>query len=416
MLRLIRLPHIEPEVLGSVPDEDLNDLYDNAPCGYLSLLPDGRIYMVNTTFLRWTGYEREAIIGTYLRDLLHIGARIFYETHFAPLLRMQGYFNEVALDISKADGDRLPVLANAVERRDEDDDLLFTRVSLFQAADRRRYEREILELQAQTEAARKQLAKANEDLEDRVRALVEERLAAQKSILKEKEASELREHFISVLGHDLRNPLASIKSGLRMLAKEPVSDKAAAIMKLRDGSADRMANLISDVMDFARARLGGGMQIHRTDGSGLLSELRQVVEELRATYPHRQIEAEFDLADHVSCDPPRLGQMLSNLLGNAITHGAEDKPIVVKVARTHAKLALSVSNGGIPIPKHVQDRLFQPFFRGDASDRREGLGLGLYIASEIAKAHSGSLSVMSDDERTEFTFEMPHAAEQGELR
>jgi sigma-B regulation protein RsbU (phosphoserine phosphatase) len=407
LLRLVRLPHIEPEVLGTVPDEDLNDLYDNAPCGYLSLLPDGRIYMVNTTFLRWTGYEREAIIGTYLRDLLHIGARIFYETHFAPLLRMQGFFNEVALDISKADGSRLPVLANAVERRDDDDDLLFTRISLFQATDRRRYEREILELQAQTEAARRELAKANEELEDRVRTLVEERLAAQESMLAQKEASELREHFIAVLGHDLRNPLASIKSGLRMLAKEPISEKAQRVLKLMDGSADRMAGLISDVMDFARARLGSGIAIHATDGSGLEAELRQVIDEVRTAHPDREIMATIGLQTSASCDPARIGQMVSNLLGNAVTHGDEDQPITVRAISDTATLEIAVSNGGKPIPKNIQDRLFHPFFRGEPADRKEGLGLGLFIASEIAKSHSGSLDVISNEDSTTFIFQMP---------
>src|SRR5690242_18702840 len=103
---------IDPDVVGRVPTEDLADLYDNAPCGYLSLLPDGRIYMVNSTFLRWTGYSREELIGKLMRDLLNVAARIFYETHFAPLLRMQGFFNEVALDITAASGVRLPMLAN----------------------------------------------------------------------------------------------------------------------------------------------------------------------------------------------------------------------------------------------------------------------------------------------------------------
>lgn len=411
----MHLPQIEPEVLGTVPNEDLNDLYDNAPCGYLSLLPDGRIYMVNTTFLRWTGYEREAVIGTYLRDLLHVGARIFYETHFAPLMRMQGFFNEVALDIAKADGSRLAVLANAVERRDDDGDLLFTRVSLFQATDRRRYEREILDLQAQTEAARNELAKSNEELEGRVRALLVERLAAEKTILMEKEAAEFREHFISVLGHDLRNPLASIKSGLRMLAKEPLSEKAAGIVSLMDGSADRMANLISDVMDFARARLSGGIPIQRTDGAGLESELLQVVNELRASHPRREIFTDIVLHAAVPCDPARIGQMLSNLLGNALAHGAKDQPVRMRAFSSPEVLEVSVSNGGKPIPSDVQARLFQPFFRGELTGQKEGLGLGLYIASEIAKSHGGTLTVTSDDDLTTFAFQMPGYAYQDRI-
>jgi phosphoserine phosphatase RsbU/P len=404
LLRFVPLPDIEPETLGTIPEEDLTDLYDNAPCGYLSLLPDGRIYMVNATFLNWTGYKRDRIVGTYMRDLLNVGARIFYETHFAPLLRMQGFFNEVALDVTKADGSRLAVLANAVEKRDDDDAVLFIRISLFQATDRRRYEREILEIQAQTEAARRELTTINAALEERVQALVEERLSTQSSLLAEREAAELREHFIAVLGHDLRNPLASIKSGLRILGKEGLSAQGTKVVALMDGSADRMANLISNVMDFALARLGGGIVLDLSDGHNLEAELRQVVNELSASNSQRSIETNFDLSVPVSCDAVRLGQMLSNLLGNALTHGAVDRPVYVSAISDREGLEIAVSNAGDAIPAAIQERLFSPFYRGEPSTRREGLGLGLYIASEIAKAHGGALTVSSDEQKTVFSF------------
>lgn len=89
------------------PTEDLDDLYENAPCGYLSIQPDGRIVKVNRTLANWMGVPAQQLLGKRLRDLLNTAGRIFYETHFAPLLRMQGYFNEVALDLIKADGTKL---------------------------------------------------------------------------------------------------------------------------------------------------------------------------------------------------------------------------------------------------------------------------------------------------------------------
>jgi sigma-B regulation protein RsbU (phosphoserine phosphatase) len=98
-------------------EEDLEDLYENAPCGYLSLRMDGRIAKANQTFSRWTGYAPPELNGKRLHDFLNIAGRIFYETHFAPLLRMQGYFNEVALELLKKDGGSFPVLVNAAERR-----------------------------------------------------------------------------------------------------------------------------------------------------------------------------------------------------------------------------------------------------------------------------------------------------------
>jgi sigma-B regulation protein RsbU (phosphoserine phosphatase) len=411
LLRLVPSPEIEPEALGIAPEEDLADLYDHAPCGYLSLLPDGRIYMVNATFLSWTGYAREQLIGKLMRDLLSMGAQIFYETHFAPLLRMQGFFNEVALDIIKADDGRLAVLANAVERRTSDGDLLFTRVSLFQATERRRYERELGEVQAATEAARKELARVNAELEAQVTQLVEERTKAEGSLLQEKEAAEFREHFIAVLGHDLRNPLASIRSGLRILSKEPLSDRGKGVLNLMDGSVDRMAALIGDVMDFARARLGGGLSLNLRANHQLGPELTQVINELQSSRPWREIQVDIDLATPVTCDPVRIGQLVSNLLGNALTHGADDQPVCVYAKSNLETLTISVANGGAAIPAAIQERLFQPFFRGEPSAKKEGLGLGLYIASEIARAHGGSLSVKSDASETKFTFYMETTAD-----
>ena len=93
--------------------EDLEDLYENAPCGYVSLDPRGRIFKVNKTLCNWVGYAPEQMLGKRLGDLLNIAGRMFYETHIAPLLRMQGFFNEVALDLVSRDGELLPVIANA---------------------------------------------------------------------------------------------------------------------------------------------------------------------------------------------------------------------------------------------------------------------------------------------------------------
>ena len=102
----------------NLPVEDLEDLYENAPCGYLSLGADGRIVKSNRTLSSWIGYEPELLVGKRLRELLNVSGQMFYETHFAPLLRMQGFFNEVALDFVRSDGSIVQVLANASERRD----------------------------------------------------------------------------------------------------------------------------------------------------------------------------------------------------------------------------------------------------------------------------------------------------------
>ncbi|HET6561892.1 MAG TPA: SpoIIE family protein phosphatase [Marmoricola sp.] len=126
-------------------EDDPELLYERAPCGYLSTTPEGRIVKVNQTFLTWTGHRREALVGrkTFV-ELLAAGGRIYHETHYAPMLRMQGAAREIALDVVTADGGRLPVLVNAVLERDPDGAPRVVRVALFDATERREYERELL--------------------------------------------------------------------------------------------------------------------------------------------------------------------------------------------------------------------------------------------------------------------------------
>lgn len=301
--------------------EDLEDLYENAPCGYISLGPDGRIVKTNRTLSAWIGRSPEELLGKRLRDLLNVAGSIFYETHFAPLLRMQGFFNEVALDFLRADGEKLAVLANAVERRDAEGNLLFTRVTVFQATERRRYERE----------------------------LVEARTLAERGLAFERSAAELREQFIAVLGHDLRNPLAGIEAGLRRIQRKGAADATPAMLDLMLQSVERMKNLINDVLDLTRSRLGGGLPLNIERGRPLAPTLRQIVDELQVAHPDRVIDDHFELSEEVDCDHGRLGQLLSNLLGNALTHGAQATPIEVRGMAQGGQFRLSVANGGDPI-------------------------------------------------------------------
>ena len=237
-----------------------------------------------------------------------------------------------------------------------------------------------------------------------------ERLASSEAnLLDERKTSELREQFIAVLGHDLRNPLASIEAGAKRLLKESLSPKGTTVVSLIQGSVRRMAELIDNVLDFAHGRLGSGLTLERDAHVPLGEVLEQVVDELRAAWPERRIRTQLAVTKTVSCDRARMAQLLSNLVANAITHGASEEPIWVRAATLDGTFELSVANQGEPIPPIMLERLFQPFFRVTARPSQQGLGLGLYIASEIARAHGGSLDVTSDQEETRFTFRMPLA-------
>jgi sigma-B regulation protein RsbU (phosphoserine phosphatase) len=126
-------------------EESAEELLEDAPCGYLSAAPDGTLLRVNRTFLRWTGYEREDLVGVKrFQDLLSVGGRIYHETHYAPMLRMQGIVREIAVDIVTADGRRLPVLVNSALRRDAGGEPQVVRTTIFDATERKSYERELL--------------------------------------------------------------------------------------------------------------------------------------------------------------------------------------------------------------------------------------------------------------------------------
>jgi signal transduction histidine kinase len=235
-----------------------------------------------------------------------------------------------------------------------------------------------------------------------------ERLASsQASLLGERKNSELREQFIAVLGHDLRNPLAAIDAGARMLLRTPLDEKASSIVGLIQSSVSRMSGLIDNVLDFARGRLGGGLTLTRNAREPLEPVLDQVVAELRAISPNRIIETQFALSKPVNCDRARIAQLLSNLIGNALTYGAEDSSVRVRASTDGGLFELSVSNSGDLISPAAMERLFQPFTRGEVRPNQQGLGLGLYIASEIARAHRGTLTVSSSSEETRFTLRMP---------
>jgi len=359
--------------------DDFQDMFENSPCGYITLQASGRIERVNRTLLGWTGHTADEMIGKRFSDFVNMAGRIYYETHIAPLLRMQGFFNEFAIEMVTAGGEPVQMICNALEGRDAAGNPLFIRLALLRATDRRRYEQELL-------AARE---------------------VAKTSLASERETAELREQFIAVLGHDLRNPLASISAGARVLGRDAKTEKEHQVVAMLQTTVMRMAGLIDNILDFARGRLGGGITLDRDSRRPLEPVLHQVIDELRLSSPGRQIEADYAIDSPVDCDRSRIGQLVSNLVGNALSHGSSNEPVRVRAETANGIFNFSVANGGDPIPPAALERLFEPFFRGEVRASRQGLGLGLHIASQIAKAHDGVLTVTSTPEETKFAFVMP---------
>lgn len=229
---------------------------------------------------------------------------------------------------------------------------------------------------------------------------------SQVALLGERETSELREQFIAVLGHDLRTPLSSILLGIELLQQETLSPRAVGVVQRMHRSAGRMAGLVSDVVDFTRGRMGGGIGVDMQLEHALGATLLQVVDELRGAYPQRVIEVEFDLDAPIMCDVRRIQQMLSNLLKNALVYGERSMPVRVSCSCVNGIFELSITNSGPAIAQGTIDQLFKPFWRASAHASNEGLGLGLFIVSEIARSHGGELAVKSTEGETRFTFRL----------
>lgn len=237
----------------------------------------------------------------------------------------------------------------------------------------------------------------------------EERLHhSQQQLLDARQTAELREQFIAVLGHDLRTPVNAVIGAADVMLGMSLPEKPQRFAQLIQISGLRMARLIDDLLDFARGRLGGGIALDIEAHPDLAAVLRRVAEELQLAYPGNAVELDFAIDGPVHCDAARVSQIFANLLGNALHHGAAGRPVRVRAGRGNARLWLTVSNEGAPIPDPVRARLFQPFSRksGDRGSS-SGLGLGLYIAQQLALAHGGSLSVQSDADGTCFRLDIP---------
>lgn len=359
-------------------EHNFEDFLEHSLSGYISTNPRGEIIRINSKLLEWLGYIQDDLIGKRVSSLLAMGSRIFYETHLSPLLKLQGSFEEVAAELLLKDGKKLPVLLNGYIRNDENNQPLFIRLNVYRATDRKVYE-------------------------ENLRLAV---IDAEKTLLKERELSTLREQFIAVLGHDLRNPLGAIKSGASLLARSASSDRDKTIVGTIKKSSLRMEELIANVMDFARVRLGGGLSMDLKDVF-IEPIILHVTEELRITFPERIVTVDFEVEKTINCDADRISQLLSNLIANALTHGSSHEPVKVMAKIELNYFELTVSNRGKPIPGDALETLFEPFTREANTPSQQGLGLGLYIASQIAHAHGGKLTATSNTTETCFTFRMP---------
>jgi signal transduction histidine kinase/CheY-like chemotaxis protein len=364
------------------------------------MFPQGR----TGAFSDWLARDASEFLGRRFQDFLNIAGKIYYETHFAPLLRMQGFFHEVALDLVRADGSTLPVLVNAVERRDQAGQLRFIRITVFNATDRRRYERELLEARRAAEKASAELVELNHTLEKRIAEAVEARLKSEEA-LRQAQKMEAVGQLTGGIAHDFNNMLSVILASLNLLEKRLAKgeDVTPFVAAARDG-VDRAASLTKRLLAFSRRQNLAPEPLNANEMVRNMSEL------LRRTLGE-VVQLETVLAGglwHVLADASILENAVLNLAINARDAMPVGGRLTIETANCHLDDAyaaehaidpgqyvmVAVTDTGTGMPPEVVAKAFEPFFT--TKDVGKGTGLGLSQVFGFVKQSNGHIKIYSE--------------------
>jgi sigma-B regulation protein RsbU (phosphoserine phosphatase) len=373
-------------------------LYDQAPCGLITTLASGEILSANQTFCTWMGLSADELVGVKRwQDLMTVGCRIFHQTHWMPLMQIQGSVAEVQLEFANREGATFPVLVNGVQRALGDE--VRHDIAVFVASDRRKYERELLAARRRAEELLESERKAQRALAEALRE--QEQQAHQRAVL--------AEQLIGIVSHDLRTPLNAVLLGASLLSAGDVTAAQARTVARISSATNRANRLIADLLDFTQARLGGGLRVQRSE-LDLHALVADCVEELKLAWPGRMVEHQQRGTGTGLADADRLAQVVTNLASNAMTYGAPDHPITISSVVGARDLSIEVHNLGQPIPPELMPHMFEPLRRGEQQVKlgSRSVGLGLYIVQEIATAHGGKVLVRSTlEEGTTFLVTIP---------
>lgn len=375
------------------------DLFDGAPCGLVVTDENGTILRSNRIFSIWMGISQADLAQRRFQDLLTMGGRIFHQTHWAPLMRMQGSVAEVKLDLKNASGQTVTMLLNGVKRVHADS--VYYEMALFGTTDRDRYEREIVEARQRAEQLLWEKTSAEAALQQ---ANVELDLAYEKS----QQRALFAEQMVAIASHDLKNPLTAIKMAGELLARGERTPRDRELLHHINQSSERAQRMIADLLDFALARVGRGIGITRSTVD-LHLVIERSVSELRIAFPQaRMIHTQVG-AGMAEVDADRIHQIVGNLVANSVAYGDPGQPITVTSALRGEMAILSVHNEGTAIPESSLGNLFEPMTRVSELDTDlRSVGLGLFIVREIAKAHGGDVAVDSTNENgTSFCVSFP---------
>ena len=379
---------------GSASPAGAEGFFDEAPCGFLIVAPGWTVQNANRTFLSWTGKAASEVEGRNLRELLDVAGRIFFDTHFAPLVRLQGAFHEVALNIRRADGTKMPALVNAAERLGPDGELEAMLVTVLNATDRRRYEEELLR-------TRNDLRELNEELEARVAAEVERRMAAE-AVLARAQKMEAIGALSAGIAHDFNNTLQIVSANLGLLTRRVDAQSAEFVSNALSG-VDRGAKLARKLLSFGRSAPVEAVTLDAAatvEGLGdMISRVMSGEAEVQIDVPDDPLPVEVDLSElenallnlsinardaMAGAADPRL-----RIAARALDEGADDLP----EGAEGAHVEIRVEDNGCGMDEATLGRLFEPFFT--TKPEGKGTGLGLSMVYAFARQSGGRVTALS---------------------
>jgi PAS domain S-box-containing protein len=355
-------------------------LFDEAPCGLAMSDAQGRLTLVNRILVELTGLAPTELLGRRVTTLFSLAGQMYFETHLDPLLRLQGFLREIALDVRRPDGSLCPVLFNAAVQRDAQGQVSTRSYTLLDARERRGFERELIAARKQAEAA-----------------------------------SKARADFISYLSHEVRTPLQGLLGLTELIAATADAQERAGHLEVVRGSAENLLALVNDLLDFGKAE-AGKVELESVPFD-LRAEVKGVLALLRAKAAGRGLTVSFDVEAGVPVmvagDVVKLRQLLTNLVGNALKFTERGGVTVRVFGGSKGGVGFLVRDTGIGMSKEQLPRLFEAFTqaRADTARRFGGTGLGLAICRQLVELHGGRLEVDSEPGvGTEFRFELPYAA------
>jgi PAS domain S-box-containing protein len=360
-------------------EENAEELFEHAPCGYLITRADGRIIRTNATLSDLLGQSREALTHLRFQDLLPAAGRIYYDTHVRPLLNMQGYVREIAFDLKAPDGHKLvPVVMNAIQTRDEQGRPNRLRILVFDATDRRQYERELLSARRVADEARETERFAREQAE---------------------RASRAKDDFLALVSHELRSPLSAILGWTQILRRQGAdAERLAQGLDVIERNTKLQSRLVEDLLDMSRMVAGKlRMDVQEVPLAEVIEAAFETVAPTAQTRAVR-LQQVLDPTVRVSGDPGRLQQVFWNLLSNAIKFTPAEGFVRAVMQRVSSHIEIQVIDSGEGMSADVLAHAFERFRQSTDSAARKtaGLGLGLSIAKHLVEMHGGSISARSE--------------------